>query len=119
MLWDRHVAARLLTAAALLPCAPIGCSRTASPQRWPASPSLGRRNRFRIKKAAVWHRELRFDHIPDQLVHRAGVASFPVRLGWPQISWPRLVSTQRDRCRAYWFGVELPRSFAVGLEPKS
>jgi hypothetical protein len=31
-------------------------------------PSLSRRNRLRIKKAAVWHRELRFDHLPDQLV---------------------------------------------------
>jgi hypothetical protein len=31
-------------------------------------PSLGRRNRLRIKKAVVWHRELRFDHLPDQLV---------------------------------------------------
>jgi len=30
--------------------------------------SLGRRNRFRIKKAAVRHRELRFDRLPDQLV---------------------------------------------------
>ena len=30
--------------------------------------SLGRRNRFRIKKAAVWRRELRSDHLPDQLV---------------------------------------------------
>jgi hypothetical protein len=39
----------------------------ASPQRDRLA-SLGRRNRFRIKKAAVWHRELRFDHIPDQLV---------------------------------------------------
>jgi hypothetical protein len=27
-----------------------------------------RRNRLRIKKAVVWHRELRFDHLPDQLV---------------------------------------------------
>jgi hypothetical protein len=30
--------------------------------------SLGRRHRFGIKKAAVCHRELRFDHLPDQLV---------------------------------------------------
>ena len=29
---------------------------------------LGRRNRFGIKEAAVWHRELRFDHLSDQLV---------------------------------------------------
>jgi hypothetical protein len=30
--------------------------------------SLGRRHRSRIKEAAVWHRELRFDHLSDQLV---------------------------------------------------
>jgi hypothetical protein len=30
--------------------------------------SRHRRNRFRIKKAAVWHRKLRLDHLPDQLV---------------------------------------------------
>jgi hypothetical protein len=30
--------------------------------------SLGRRDRFRIEEATVWHRELRFDHLPDQLV---------------------------------------------------
>jgi hypothetical protein len=29
---------------------------------------LASRHRFRIKEAAVWHRELRFDHLPDQLV---------------------------------------------------
>jgi hypothetical protein len=31
-------------------------------------PSLGRRHRSRIKEAAVWHRELRFDHLSGQLV---------------------------------------------------
>jgi hypothetical protein len=29
---------------------------------------LASRHRLRIKEAAVWHLELRFDHLPDQLV---------------------------------------------------
>jgi hypothetical protein len=41
--------------------------RLASTQR-ERLPSLGRGHRSRIKEAAVWHRELRFDHLSDQLV---------------------------------------------------
>jgi hypothetical protein len=45
----------------------ISWTRLASTQRDRLA-SLGHRHRFRIKKATVWHRELRFDHLPDQLV---------------------------------------------------
>ena len=45
----------------------ISWPRLASTQRDRLA-SLGRRNRFRIKKGAVCHRELRLDHLPDQLV---------------------------------------------------
>jgi hypothetical protein len=45
----------------------ISWPRLASTQRDRLA-SLGRCNRSRIKEAAVWHRELRFDHLPDQLV---------------------------------------------------
>jgi hypothetical protein len=45
----------------------ISWPRLASTQRDRLA-SVSRRNRFRIKEAAFWHRELRFDHLPDQLV---------------------------------------------------
>jgi hypothetical protein len=45
----------------------ISWPRLASTQRDRLA-SLGLRNRFRIKEAAVCHRELRFDHFRDQLV---------------------------------------------------
>jgi hypothetical protein len=45
----------------------ISWPRLASTQRDRLA-SLGRRHRFSIKKAAVWHRQLRFDHLPGQLV---------------------------------------------------